>query len=73
MIAPYREGGATSQRNAPEWRRARRTAAALLLGEQGESKPSPPTPTIAAWKAWLVVAWMTLAAAVYVMRMVELF
>lgn len=47
---------------------ARRVIAGMLLPADGERAP-----TIAAWKGWLLVSWMAMAATVYAFSMLGRF
>ena len=47
---------------------ARRVIAGILLPADRERAP-----TIAAWKGWLLIAWMAMAVAVYALSMLGMF
>lgn len=62
MIAPLRPSQVETTERRRRLRHAHQLIATTLL-----PKPSPSStaPRIAPWKAWLFVAWMTVAIAVY--------
>lgn len=69
MIAPLRESK-TSCHSADKRQLAlvRRVLAATLLRTSDE--PAPP-PSIPAWRAWLVAAWLVSVVVMYGWRMLE--
>jgi len=69
MIAPLRDeetGGIAAA--SRQLRRARRVVARTLLPDVAGREPiARPVP---AWQAWLLVTWMTMAAAIYIAMLV---
>lgn len=69
MIAPLRDqetGGLAAA--SRQLRRARHVVARTLLPEAGGREPA--ARSVPAWQAWLLVAWMTMTAGIYVAMLV---
>lgn len=65
MIAPLQINPKVGRSDgSPKLRAARAAIAAMLLRDVG-----PPAHTIAAWKAWLFVAWLSISITAYVLSM----
>lgn len=64
MIAPLQIDPKHGPDGSPKLRAARATIAAMLLRDAG-----PPAPRIAAWKAWLFAAWVSITVTAYAISM----
>jgi len=68
VIAFYRQEESTP--STPHVRRARRLVASTFLQRQGDSADS--APPVAAWKAWLLAAWVVAVTLLYFAGMLGL-